>query len=238
MHLTNRLSGSAPRRRANGQILVIFAGGLFLFVGMCAIVTDVSWYWANTLRVQRAADAAALAGVVYLPGDLASAVSAATADAKRNGYVAGSGGVTLSAVKDPSNDRRLDVSLSAPVGTFFMRLFGITTIQAARTSEAEYVLPVPMGSPQAYFGVGCFVLATVTPNPACTAVATSSGDSGVNSAPSGPSHLNSQGFWGAISARGGNQSNGDAYAPENNAGYTPTNNINYDRSGYSYTVSF
>ncbi len=38
---------------------------------LLAVVLDVSWYWANTLRVQRAADAAALAGAVYLPDDVA-----------------------------------------------------------------------------------------------------------------------------------------------------------------------
>ena len=37
---------------------------IIVFVGLCAIVIDVSWYWANSLRMQRAADAAALAGVV------------------------------------------------------------------------------------------------------------------------------------------------------------------------------
>ena len=33
-----------------------------------------------------------------------------------------------------------------------MRLFGITQIQATRSSKAVYVLPVPMGSPQNYYG--------------------------------------------------------------------------------------
>ena len=47
---------------------MIFALSAFVFVGMCAVVVDVAWYWANTLRVQRAADAAALAGAVLLPG--------------------------------------------------------------------------------------------------------------------------------------------------------------------------
>ena len=36
---------------------------------LMALVIDVSWYWVNSLRVQRAADAAALAGAVLLPSD-------------------------------------------------------------------------------------------------------------------------------------------------------------------------
>ena len=63
--------GDQPGRRTlrqRGQVLAIFAAATILFVGILAIVIDVSWYWANSLSVQRAADAAALAGVVWLPG--------------------------------------------------------------------------------------------------------------------------------------------------------------------------
>ena len=50
------------------------------------------------------------------------------------------------------NPRQMDVTITAPVNTFFMRMFGITKIQATRTSKAVYVLPVPMGSPLNYYG--------------------------------------------------------------------------------------
>ncbi len=56
-------------------MIVIFAGGIVLFMLLLAVVVDVSWYWANTLRVQRAADAAALAGVVWLPDCPASTLA-------------------------------------------------------------------------------------------------------------------------------------------------------------------
>jgi hypothetical protein len=57
------------------------------------------------------------------------------------------------------------VTVSAPVDTFFMGLFGFDTVTVTRTSRAEYILPVPMGSPQNYLGVGEFtdaVTRTVT----------------------------------------------------------------------------
>jgi hypothetical protein len=182
------------RSRERGQVIVIFAGGIVLLLLLMAVVVDVSWYWANTLRVQRAADAAALAGAVYLPGDINTAVVRARAEATKNGYTAG-GGVTVTPCSDanaPSgcvggsgNDRQLNVRVSAPVGTFFMRVIGISAIQATRTSKAEFVLPVPMGSPLSYYGVGCLdTNASGGGEPQCITVANNSnGPSGVPSAP-------------------------------------------------------
>ena len=62
-----RMTDTQHGRR--GQVAVIFAGAMLLFVLLAATVIDLSWYWTNNLRMQRAADAAALAGVVFLPGD-------------------------------------------------------------------------------------------------------------------------------------------------------------------------
>ncbi|HWP62724.1 MAG TPA: pilus assembly protein TadG-related protein, partial [Candidatus Binatia bacterium] len=141
------------RERRRGQIIPIFALSLLVFVGMTAIVVDISWYWANNLRIQRAADAAALAGVVHLPGDVPLAVSVARAEAAKNGYTDGVGGVTVTPYQDPTNPRRLKVEITAPVRTFFMRVFGIDSLPAKRAAKAEFVLPVPMGSPENYYGV-------------------------------------------------------------------------------------
>ena len=85
-----------PRtNRERGQVLVIFSMAIFLFMGLCAIALDVSWYWLNGLRMQRAADAAALAGVVHLPADPTTAVSVALDEAEKNGYTDGVGGVSV-----------------------------------------------------------------------------------------------------------------------------------------------
>jgi Putative Flp pilus-assembly TadE/G-like len=147
-------SNRIPARiRERGQVVVIFAMAVILFVGLCAIVIDVSWYWANSLRMQRAADAAALAGVIYLPGNVGSAVSTARAEAVKNGYTDGVGGVSVTPYQDATNNRRLRVTVSGPVNTFFARVLGINSFSASRSSKAEYVLPVPMGSPENYYGV-------------------------------------------------------------------------------------
>ncbi|MEA2653169.1 MAG: hypothetical protein QOI37_396 [Chloroflexota bacterium] len=149
-----------PKRRSSsrGQILIIYVMAIFVFVGMLAVVVDISWYWINSNRIQKAADASALAGVVWLPGNEAKAVQTAILEAAKNGYTVATsgvpvGGVTLTAAADTTNPHRLVVSISAPVGTFFMRVFGLTSIPAVRNAKAEYVLPVPMGSPENYYGV-------------------------------------------------------------------------------------
>ena len=146
------------RRRPRGQILPIFAMTILVLLGISAVVIDVSWYWLNSLRVQKAADAAALAGVVWMPGSEPKAIQTAIYEASKNGYTVTTNGVpqnglTITVAKDLTSGRRLNVNISAPVSTFFMRIFGFNTIQATAKSKAEYVLPVPMGSPENYYGV-------------------------------------------------------------------------------------
>ena len=71
----------------------------------------------------------------------------------KNGYTDGVGGVSVTPFQDASNNRRLRVTVSGPVNTFFARVLGINSFSASRSSKAEYVLPVPMGSPENYYGV-------------------------------------------------------------------------------------
>lgn len=168
---STRAGGKRPR----GQILVLFAMAIVAMMGMVAVVIDVSWYWATALRVQRAADAAALAGVVWLPGQPGTAYTTARAEAVKNGYADGVAGVTVVPAQDPSNNRRLGVTISGSVGTYFMRVIGIDSIPISRVAKAEFVLPVPMGSPQNYFGIGYWVKPETTTTSTTT---TSAADSG------------------------------------------------------------
>lgn len=213
-----------------GQIIVIFALMLTSLIGLVGIAIDVTYAWRNGLQVQRAADAAAMAGVVYLPGNLTEANNRADAIALANGYP-GTGGQTVAVAPNPSNDHQLDVTITAPVQTFFVRLFGINTWTVSRSARAAYVMPVPMGSPLPYYGVGCYVLQSPATNPPCSIASNNGvGSSGV---PGGYGNL---GGWGAIITKGGNANNGDAYAPFYNAGYSPATNASYDADGYMYTV--
>jgi hypothetical protein len=135
---------------SRGQIIVIFALFLFVLIGIMGLAIDLSYAWVNELRMQRAADASALAGAVYLPNDAPTGVSAGLAVARQNGYT-NSGGVTVSVAQD-RNPEQMDVSISAPVQTFFLRVFGIDQLNPTRSAHAQFHLPVPMGSPLNVFG--------------------------------------------------------------------------------------
>jgi hypothetical protein len=134
-------------------VVVIFAGAMLLFVLLAATVIDMSWYWTNNLRIQRAADAAALAGVIFLPGQVPEAVAVALDEAAKNGFENGIDGAVVTAFPDEDNDRRLIVTISADVHTYFARVVGISSWRANRTATADYIVKVPMGSPEHYFGV-------------------------------------------------------------------------------------
>ena len=83
-----RSADPSLRRRVtrSGQILVMFAMSTGLLFGILAVVVDVGNLWNASLHVQHAAEAAALAGVPYMPGDFPTASSKAQAEAAKNGY--------------------------------------------------------------------------------------------------------------------------------------------------------
>src|SRR5438445_6841281 len=98
-----------------GQTLAIVALMLTALFGFTGLVADIGWYELNMVRVQHAADAAALAGVVYLPGNVGGAIAAAQNEAAKNGFANGTGGVTVTAAPEPLNRVVLGVSISSPV---------------------------------------------------------------------------------------------------------------------------
>jgi hypothetical protein len=216
-------------RRANwggddrGQTLVIVALMLTALFGFVGLVADIGWYEVNLVRLQRASDAAALAGVVYLPGNVTGAVAAAQLEAAKNGFTNGLNGVTVTAT--PESGAILGVTVTAPVRTFFARLFGVTSFAARRNARAEFILPVPMGSPENYYGINVLCANSDIP-PSCPQVPSADGSG--NLAPLG--------FFGGVEARGTERASGDAYSTYYNG--KPTLNTAFDANGYSYIVDF
>src|SRR5207245_5884103 len=153
------------------------------------------------------------------------AVGAAQLESAKNAFVAGVNGVTVTAVTDPLNGSILNVTVSGPVPTFFARLFGVASFTARRNARAEFVLPIPMGSPQDYYGINVLCRNTDTP-PACPQVPSATG----------VGTLASLGFFGGVEARGTDRQNGDAYSTYYNG--NPTLNTGFDPNGYSYIVDF
>src|SRR5207237_4898888 len=184
-----------------GQTLVIAGLLLTMLVGVVGLAIDLGWFELNLVRMQRAADAAALAGVVYLPGNVAAGYAAAIAEAGKNGYITGISGATVTPQQDPINRQMLTVTVQAPVRTYFAGLLGIWTMPATRSARAEFVLPLPLGSPQDYYGVANLCRNSDTPG-SCPAVASASG----------AGTLAPQGFRGAVLTKGAERTNGDAYS--------------------------
>ncbi len=114
---------------------MIFAGAMIALMALCAVVVDVAWYWTSNLRMQRAADAAALAGVVWLPGNQGQAATAARDEAAKNGYANGVDGVVVTPIYDPKNPRRIKVEITGPVGTLFARAVGHELLARGRADR-------------------------------------------------------------------------------------------------------
>ena len=156
------------RTRQLGQVLPIFVIMSIVLLGGAALLTDVAWWWSNQQQMQRAADAGALAGAIHLPGNEGLAFTTARAETAKNGYVHGTAGVVVTPKRDPSDPRKLVVDIAGPVGTHFAKVFCwdggpcMQSVAVGVTGAASYVLPVPMGSPQNYYGVGLLIDEKVT----------------------------------------------------------------------------
>ena len=214
----------ATQAKEAGQIVVIFALMLVVLIGLVGIAVDTTYAWREALRVQRAADAAALAGVVYLPSSITTtggAQDTAWASAKMNGFP----DKTKVVVTQGATARELDVSISSDAPTFFVRIFGINSFTVSRSSKAVYVLPVPMGSPDPYYGVyGDYTMTSGTvamKSPTGTAMGSSA-----------------RGFWATMLTQGAGASSGDAYLPKHLNGDMSGTNPSHDTVDYyDYTIT-
>jgi Flp pilus assembly protein TadG len=109
--------------------------------------------WNNlSSRIQKAADAAALAGAVFMPENVGNkAFNTAKSTASFNGFTDGQNGVsiTTSPGKLPN---QLKVTISVPTKNPWGQIvnYGATTI--VRSAIAEYQLPQNLGSPNNVYG--------------------------------------------------------------------------------------
>lgn len=138
-------------RSDRGAALPMVAGMLVMLLGLSAFAVDLGWLYLNSSRVQRAADAAALAGVIHLPSDEGAAEAQAITASDANGFTV-AGDTAL--VSNPLADNKLEVTISTEIPSFFVRILGIDSFSLVRRATAEYVKPVPIGSPFSSFGDG------------------------------------------------------------------------------------
>jgi len=141
-------------RHANEQgfYMVWFALTFVTLVGFAGLALEFNRWQQLATRAQKAADAAALGGAVFMPDNVGNkAFNTAQTLASQNGFTNGSGGVTVTtAVGKLPNQLKVTVSIQThnPFGAIVG--YGSTTI--TRTAVAEYQLPQNLGSPQNIYG--------------------------------------------------------------------------------------
>ena len=152
--IVDRIAGRVARRSQEGGYITVLVAMLLAsgFLMACLAVSVDTARWYDELgRVQKAADAAALAGVPFLPFDMGNATLRAKEVAKRNGYDDASTEVVVT-VERGELSSQLKVTISSRIDNTFGAMIGVGNITLTRSATADYKGPAPMGSPCNTFG--------------------------------------------------------------------------------------
>jgi hypothetical protein len=163
----DRLS-EAKTNNEKGFVLVYCSITLLVVTALGGFAVDVGNWYSKAGRLQSAADAAALAGAPYLPGDVPAAIAAAESSLKENGFSLAlvndkNGGVhggtgakkdtpTAFVKQDPEKPTRLIVEIGNTYPTFFTSLLGYNQQTLIREATATYRMAIPMGNPGVVLG--------------------------------------------------------------------------------------
>lgn len=206
----NRLAERVRVQRVGGSeggvVLVWFALMLVVLLGMGALGIDVAHLYQVKTQAQQAADAAALAGAVYLPEDPAPGAAEASSIASKNGFA------VTAANADSVRPSQMNVEVSKTVDNFLAGVLGISTSTVKAKASAEFLKPVAMGSPVNQFGndpVAC---------------------AGQHGTPCYPD------FWANIAGRQSTKVSGDRYAAESCGGGAENCPGEYDPFGHVFAI--
>jgi hypothetical protein len=214
------------RRRRRGEAGYVLAMTALLLVPMLVAVSfaiDAGAWEAQASRMQRAADAAALAGVVRLP-DTNAAEIAAEAVAAQNGF----SGASVDARPDPTSATRYIVSVTAPGQRFFSSTFQSGAYNLTRDATAEFNKPVPMGSPNKALGTDPSSCPNFQPAPTGCGPQTM-----LWSAIQGPFTAHQDGDPYTTKCSGNNTALNTCNVPANTNG---AQNPDYKKTGYSFAI--
>jgi hypothetical protein len=180
-----RRRGKSRRAGQRGQTLVIFALSFTVLLGLAGLAIDATRAYDLYARMQRAAEAGALAGVLYMPAyynrirpnDMDSAVSRASKEVVKNGFgtvysptasaCSSTLEVSICPVIGKSDD--LLVSIHETLDLVLLSGLGVQPVNLTATAQAEYLPPLQIGSRLNYFGdqVECYD-STIHPDPTQT----------------------------------------------------------------------
>lgn len=202
-----------------------------VFLGLAAVAVDTARWYVEVERAQKAADAAALAGVTWMPQDLPAASAKAREVAARNGFPEGGGRSVAVAAGDRPSELR--VTVTSTVSNTFGRLIGVPSTTISRSAVSDYTGPAPMGSP-------CNVFGNEPPSQPGAAQPTGS----VLSVPALPNCTSEPFFWAAIEGPQTEKVQGDRYStlkcgPSDAGtafGCSSDKNEEYRPEGYFFTV--
>lgn len=154
---------NAGREADGGFIAIVFGLLLIPIMIFTALAVDVSSWYSRATELQRTADAAALAGVVWMP-NLGEAQTNATPVLQQNGVVNGNENMTVSMAVGETGITSFKVCVTdTRVTQFFAAVFASPT-KMTRCGTAQYNAPLQLGSPLNYFG-GNSTLVGYVPGP-------------------------------------------------------------------------
>ena len=126
-----------------GSALVLTAFMMVALTGFMGLALDVGSLYHHRRVMQTAADAGALGGGAEVHrGQTAFITTSALAATAENGYADGTNGVTVTVNRPPltgpyaADPAAVEVLIAQPSPTYFMRLFGWTTVQVPARAVA------------------------------------------------------------------------------------------------------
>lgn len=129
-----------------GIVLVYTALMITVIIGMAGFAVDYGRWYVEASRLQNAIDASALGGVVFISSDFDDAEDIAKE------LMTGHGFPDDATVEYGYSASQIRVTASSTVDNVFTPIFGLNTTTIKRTALAEYLGPVPLGSPENHLG--------------------------------------------------------------------------------------
>jgi Flp pilus assembly protein TadG len=165
---------------------------MVVFLMAVAFAVDIARWYAAGEQLQRTVDAAALAGVPYLPAFKAKADAAARDNLKLNGLTEAQASAAQ-VNPDTSKPSRLVVTATSTIPNIFATVLGFDSQTLSRTATADFAADANMGSP-------CNLLGNEPPASTIPLTVASS------ACPATPN------FWNNIAGPASPKRNGDRYA--------------------------
>lgn len=156
MHTAASRTDRSRRGRGERGVAIIMTGLLLVpLLVFAAFGVDIASWHARIAYLQKAADAAALAGAVWMP-NLDKATNEAKASLRENGLVdrddpGGMDNIEIDITRGSTpTSLKVTVTDTDAARYFSQIIYGRQSL--SRSGEAEYHLPIPLGSPLNYFG--------------------------------------------------------------------------------------